>query len=371
MHKLLKDLTQLKPMFPVVTIIAPLARAMPERAHNSARVHALIDDAVKILEKEAHASAKSVKKQLEELREQEDFSHETADGVAYVVAADYSERIPLVGECEQLVYVGHYPALSAIGGYMHDTIKYNTVLLSEEKARLFVTTYAAAEEVITPLQDAQGRPLQGFPLTALRPEDRVVQAVGIGDRDARYRDAEIETFIRLVASELHKYVNKEKLPVVLCGSAHLIELLDEALRGKVPVIARVVGNYINEAPDVIGKLAWHMVLQHRAEEHAHALRAFQEAAGHNKQACGLLRTWETIKAGRVQKLFVERGAAVSGRIDPTNAEQIQVMPPTPEIPVDNLIDIFVRETLLHGGDVIVVSRGSLESCEGIGALLRY
>jgi hypothetical protein len=373
MHTLLTDLVAAgQRSFPSITIMAHLARAMPERAHNMSHLRDLIKKAEAAVKKlPADADTKHLLKTLSTIEASEDFTTLSSDGLAIIINKELHQVIPLFGAAEDYVHVGHYFALSKLAAHIHDQTDYVALVISEERARLYRMHYAKAEEVITPLRDEQGKPLQGFPLTAIRPEDRIVASVGIGDRDSGYRDAEINRFVRLVASELHRFTNKQPLPVVICGSSPLLQEVEDALHGKVAILARVIGDYINEMPDFIGKLAWHMVMQLRGEQIKHLLREFQEAAGHNKQACGIMRTWETVHVGRVNHLFVEQGAVVSGRIDPENSDQLQLMAETDDLSCDNVMDILIAEAINHKGLVTIVPSGSLEECEGVGALLRY
>jgi len=356
---------------PCVSIIVPTARAVPEKLQNRVRLEQSVEKAQALLAEYPQAVVNAIASRLAEVIATYDATQTSSDGIAVVASRNMSLMWPIMGACSEVVTVGSVFALTDLVYHMQQPQSFWVLVLGKDRARVYKQDHGVTHEVVTPLQDAAGNPLQGFPLTAVEPTDHIIQGIAAGDRGADYLDHEVERFFRLVDSELAKLIATEHLPVVLCTLHEHQPMYMNVAHHPHLISAVVTGEYMLSGADKAVAAAGKSLAEAHVKQDQAILEEYREALGHKKQAAGIEYTWEAAHAGRVHLLLIERTLSGFGRINPENDAHLQQSPSRNAQAPDRISDIIAAEVLKHGGAIRVVETGSLQNKEGIGALLRY
>jgi len=370
MYKRLKELVSTAHGFPCVSIIVPTKRSMPDKAYVQAHVLKQVKMMTEKLSHISHPQASLVQKKLQEVVQNYDFT-KIQDVLVFLAHANDAQGFASFGSCDEREVLGSVFALNEIYALLQEQVSYWVLILGKEDARLCRATNNVWDEIITPERDAQGNPVQGFPLQFLRPDDKTVESVGRGYLDAAYRDHHEVVFFELVDRELHKLIEKDPLPVVLCASAKTGDLMKRAANHRTHFVQHVVYDGISQRVSEIVPLVWPKIEQHYRKERDQLMKELDDARNTNRCAAGLQRVWEVMLDGRVKRLFVERGACVIGRVDLTNERHLQPFGKEEEGVTDNLIDILIAAAIRHNGEIVVMPQGTLKAFDGVAALLRY
>lgn len=374
MQEQLKKFMHAEGLSPCASLILPLARTIPERLQNTVHLKALCKQALQQLAHDTSPRAQKIAQRIKDLPESLDLNAFSSEGIAILIGAHEEKIVPLYTSCTAQTRVGTVFSLSAIIQAHHNNPPFWVLTVGKEHAHLFTYENQRLHEIVTPLKDDTGKPLQGFPLDALPPEDKFKQAAGKGDRDARYRDAEVTKFFQLVDQELQKILTtREKMPIILCGTPEYLTGFITTSHHKGTIALQVPHDY-NAHAGTIEKL--HKDVQaaldtYNKEQEQKLLKAFEESINQRRQACSLTHVWEMASTGRVQTLLLEPNLLEIGRINPDNPANLQVYDRKTDDTLDLISDILIHETLRHDGNVHIVRPGSLTFCKGYGAILRY
>lgn len=352
---------------PCISLIIPLAQTMPDRARNITRIQ---DMSKQVLAKVEQPLADALKKAIDSL----DINQHASDGIAILVNKNHHEIIPLNGPCTAKSHSGTLYVLDEVIQGIQYSTNFWVLLVGQEYARLFTRDHNTLTEIITPLKDSAGKPLQGFPLTIIPPEDKFKQAAGKGDRGADYFDAEIKHFFQLVDSELQKIITtRTPMPIILCGTPEHVVLFKKTTHHPDNITLEVRHDYDahHKSPEHLKKDIEHAVAQYNQQQGQKLLQEFEDAANTRRQACGITYVWEMASTGRVHILLLEPNLPEFGRIDPENPAHLQIFPEKSDPTINYISDVLIYETLRHGGTVHIVQPGSLQKCQGVGAIMRY
>lgn len=369
--QLLYEIVRAKKLYPSLSLIVPTERALPAKAANGVRVREAYKSCCAYIRKECDAAvAAKLEKKLQALVERYDDTHSAA-GIAFFVNAEHECLVSLDEPCREYMHVGSLFALSEILHQLRAVLACDVLVLSEEKARLIQWRNSHGTELITPLVDAKGAPLQGFPLDAVAPTERKLEAVRAGDLDARYRTERLDTFMRLVIDELAKLHERQRVPLIVVAQKECFNRFSVLYKYPHNVLCVISGDHINASIDQLSHLVRPAILHARAEQEGRDIALFHDALNHHRQAAGLQFVWEMAVQGRVHQLFVEYGYVVPGRVDPENPYHLQQFAHEAPAGHENLIDLLLYEVLMHGGVVTVAPERSLQREGCVGAILRY
>jgi hypothetical protein len=368
----LSNLIQAEGVPPYVSLILPLAKTIPERLQNKVHLQALCKQALEILSHDTSQQARQVAERIKNIAHTADIDHAPSEALAFFVGAQQEIIIPLYAPCSAEVKVGSLFALGPVIHALQCNLRFWVLVLNRKHARLFSYDQEKLHEVVTPLKNNAGEPLQGFPLDALPPEDKFLEAVGTGDRDAHYRDAEVTKFFQLVDRELSKILTTPA-PLILCTSPEYSTSFMRTTHHKDAVKIQIHHNYTNhpQSPETLRHDVEHALKNYLDDNEKKLLTEFEDALNHRKQACTLTHVWEMASVGRILKLFIEPDLPEVGRINPDFPANLQVYDHKTDDTIDSVSDLLIHETLRHGGTVYVVKKGSLKACKGYGAILRY
>jgi peptide chain release factor subunit 1 len=238
-------------------------------------------------------------------------------------------------------------------------------VVGREQGRLLALRRGRLEEIADRTEEAPGRHDQGG------------WSQGRFQRHIENVDQE---HYRTVSDELERAFRRLGRPrIVVVGTeeirAEFIDVLtaevQEAIIGSVTAEAHASNTELQEA--VLPSLE-----EWRSNRESEAVERWREEAGRGARASsGWEKTLEAASDGRVELLLYQEGAQndafrcpACGRAS-LGASTCPLDGTTME-PRDDGLDLAVRQTLAHGGDVLAVKyRRDLDPVEGIGAILRF
>lgn len=345
----------------------------PTPADVAARVRALLDEAGKAPAANqpdlSHAQRLAVRADFERIRRyyDDEFRRDGAQGLAVFAASlDNIWRVlPLTEPVEDGIRVGsglHVVPLVPLVGRGEGAV---IVAASRERGQIFRLRAGALEELGDLFEEQPRRHDQGGWSQA---------------RHQRHIDNLALEHLRAVADRLDAILRREpSLRVIVVASEEARAELTELLSHQAS--AAVVGQISAEAhasPARLLQLAEPVLDEWRASAEQDLVEAWRAEVGREGRAsAGWAQTIEAASDGRVATLLVGSGAdrpvwccPACGRL--TAAPGKCALDGTTLEERPDGLDLVVRQTLAHGGDVCSVSRAhDLEPFDGLGAVLRF
>jgi peptide chain release factor subunit 1 len=238
-------------------------------------------------------------------------------------------------------------------------------VVGREQGRLLALRRGRLEEIADHTEEAPGRHDQGG---------------WSQSRFQRHIENLDQEHYRTVGDELEKAFRRLGRPrIVLVGTEEVRAEFADALTNEVQ--EAIVGSVTAEAHASTSDLQQAVLPsleQWRSSRESGAVERWREEAGRDARAAsGWERTLEAASDGRVELLLYQDGVQRDAFRCPAcgraalNAATCPLDGTTME-PRDDGLDLAVRLTLAHGGDVLAVEyRRDLDPVEGIGAILRF
>jgi peptide chain release factor subunit 1 len=238
-------------------------------------------------------------------------------------------------------------------------------VVGREQGRVLALRRGRLEEIADRSEEAPGRHDQGGWSQA---------------RFQRHIENLDQEHYRNVADELERAFRRLRRPrIVLVGTEEVRAEFAEALSTEIQ--DAIVGSVTAEAHATDAELetvALPPLERWRSSRESDVVERWREEAGRNARAAsGWEKTLEAASDGRVELLLYQRGAQRDAFRCPAcgrAALEASTCPldGTTMEPRDDGLDLAVRQTLAHGGDVLAVEyRHDLDPVEGIGAILRF
>ena len=306
---------------------------------------------------------------LTQLIDEHDFTHVVA-GVALFANESYATVVPLTFRIKEFATVGSVFAVSEVyDGTAHES-QYWVLSVSDKETRLYEAHNKILTEIIS--LDAQGNPIQGFPLQDLGPQEHEYKPIASGERNADYLDNHKKVFLKMVDNELGKILKKKPLPVVVCCTVKNKSLFDGVTTHTKDIVAYKTADYTHNSAYEVGQAVWPVVQELFVAQEKKTIAKFEEAIGSSQQAFGLHRVWEMACAGRIDVLLLERDFKVYGTVDASTPTNVIVYEKNiPSAGVDNLIDVLLIKVHQQRGKIVFVAKDALQEFEHVGAILRY
>jgi hypothetical protein len=190
---------------------------------------------------------------------------------------------------------------------------------------------------------------------------------GSGSGADRDNKDDILQWFKQLEDAVEEKIRGERAPLVLAGVEYLLPLYRQA-SGYPRILDEVItGNQENTAAGELHKRAWELVEPHfsddeRAAREAHAIQAGRGAT--------VTRLGEVLRAahdGRIDTLFVRRGAQRWGAYD--NVKRKATDRAEPQAGDRDLFDLAATQTMLMGGTVFVVD--DVPGGGELAAVVRY
>jgi peptide chain release factor subunit 1 len=238
-------------------------------------------------------------------------------------------------------------------------------VVGREQGRLLALRRGRLQEIANHTEEAPGRHDQGGWSQA---------------RFQRHIENVDQEHYRTVAEELEKAFRRLGRPrIVVVGTEEVRAEFTDALPAEVQeAIVGAVTAEAHASTSHVQQIVLPSLEQWRSSREGEAVERWREEAGRDARAAsGWERTLEAASDGRVELLLYQAGvqrnafrcpacgrAALDGAACPLDGTTME--------PRDDGLDLAVRQTLAHGGDVLAVEhRRDLDPVEGVGAILRY
>ncbi len=197
---------------------------------------------------------------------------------------------------------------------------------------------------------------------------------GQGDNSADQEKHLLFEYFRNLNEGLSNYIKSDKVPIVLASVEHYQPIFQDAAK---PFNYRimekgVVGNPDLEHPEKLHKESWKIVEPFFNEEREKSRRSYKDLAGTGKTSYHLDEIVSAAFSGRIDSLFVAKGAHKWGSFKP-DTQDVDIHEEFQEGDID-LISKSAVQTILNGGHTFVVDPNELPDKTvptEIVALMRY
>ena len=346
---------------------------VPTAADVATRVRSLLDAGAKShgatrgdLAREVREGLKADFERLQRYFE-EDFDRDGARGLAVFAAGPDNvwSALPLTGSVPDTIRVADDFLLAPLVPLVGRGDAGLVAVVNREAGRLYALRGGRLEEIADRSEDAPGRHDQGGWSQA---------------RFQRHIDNLVHEHYKAVAEELEERYRKLQRPriVVVCPEEVRPELTDALSTELEDAIIGWAQAEQHAGPTELQEVVVPFFDRWHEERVAACLERWREESGRlGRATSGWEATLEAAADARVELLLYTRGVSrdafrcpACGRVS-ANARTCPLDGTTMEARDDGL-DLAVRQTLAHGGEVLPLhERPDLDHVEGIAALLRY
>lgn len=197
----------------------------------------------------------------------------------------------------------------------------------------------------------------------------------------------VKQYLRTVDKNLSRALKAHPgLPLFVIGGDKTLAAFLELTTGRDRVAATVpLTGMDKDTPAELAKRIAPTVEAHRAGQVAEAVRELEDARSQNKYAGGPTEVWTAVADKRVQRLLIEEGLLIAGRVGGDGRELTTVPfpepvtlpqpkqdfePPEPGVDTD-IVEQLVENAVDSGALILFVPDGTLADAAGVAAALRY
>ncbi|ACU73448.1 conserved hypothetical protein [Catenulispora acidiphila DSM 44928] len=372
--------------YPAVTMVMPVDPKAPFSEKDRILLRGLCTEAQRQLaedaevEREVRLALRDGKLSPEAVAELVDPGVPAGELVVYVSAANPTQvwQVPTDAEVLPRVEFADRYLTRYLAAAEQRSWPYLVLVLDQEMCRLYRGAASRLREVKE----------HGFPDAPAipSPEDAVPGPI---PRAQPYEAHEeyVKQYLRTVDKNLGRALKAhDGLPLfVIGGDKILAAFLD--LTGHHDVVAGTLPltGMDKDTPSDLAKRVAPAVEAYRAEQVAAAVTELQDARSQNKYAGGPAEVWTATADKRVQRLLVEEGLLIAGRIggdgrdlatvpypEPVTLPQPKedFEPPEPGVDTD-IVEQLVENAVESGAQILFVPDGTLADAAGVAAALRY
>lgn len=371
---------------PRVSVYLPLDRRYPEARSNPARLRAALETAERRLREYAaplpeDASLCHLLAPANGLLKQEEFWRGCrAESLGVLLGRDFSRIDQLPFPCEESVDVGSDFRLAPLVRLASWPAEYFVLALSSNAARLFHGTASGLAPMELPTGVA--RSMEAFSTSIEQgPPARYQSGIGgswhggtpaVAHGGTSYTDdAELRRreYIAAVASAVEEMVGRTPdVPLVLASAQELQPIFKAAYRG-----SNLYEPGLHGSPDHIPEAELRENTARLIESHPSGAfgRAYQQFHTAPRTASTIKGVLPAAIEGRVRTIFLAFGERIWGHWD-KNMQTVEIAPGSAELhKCQDLGEIALAQTLLHGGDAYVVERQFTPGDSAVAAILRW
>jgi hypothetical protein len=367
---------------PTVSLFQPTGRGGTETERNSLRFKNLVNAAQERLEARGyrHTEACRVTGPMRLLLERGDFWRGQLDGLAVFATSGYLRAFKLPVALEELVVTSDSAHVTPLLPALEQQLFF-LLAISQGSVRLLRVSRYETEEIDLsrtgiPLNLDEAMRYDDFEKTNLQrhPVQRRGDAGGRtlqhghGPGDADLKN-EILRYFQAVDGGICKALAGENAPLVIAAVDYLIPLYRQANN-----YGNLLDNGLEGNPDQVTaaqlkERAYPIVEPHFQVFLARFGERFGNALGTGLASCDLAEVLGAAYGGRVESLLVSSGERRWGLFDSTRGEiELREAPRGPDV---ELIDLAVRQTILHGGDAHVVEADQMPCPDPAAAVFRF
>ncbi|ADJ25573.1 hypothetical protein Dehly_0246 [Dehalogenimonas lykanthroporepellens BL-DC-9] len=182
-----------------------------------------------------------------------------------------------------------------------------------------------------------------------------------------FNDTHVTLFLQKLCRELEKLLAGERAPLVVAGVENIRARFARECRYPNILPQGVEGNPDRMTPEKLRAAAWDTASAHFDRLRRERVTAWVESSVPGLAVNGAAPVALSAEEGRVSALFLAVDADVRGVLDRENR---RVLPGDGPEAVD-LVEYAVAQTLLHDGEVFVLTPEELPGLEDMAASLRY
>lgn len=306
------------------------------------------------------------------------FWRHQADGLAVFAAGGLFRCFRLPMTVDELLIVGasfHLsPLLPLVSGDGH----FFVLALSQNAVRLFDATRLSMDELEVPqlpqnlevalAGEEHEKQLQLRSVEPTRTGERTVIFHGHGGGKEDIKEL-LARYFRAVDRAVCERLAGQRAPLLLAGVRYYLPIYRSVTAYPKVLDGGVTGNPDALSPMELHAWAWAVAEPHFAAGRQETLAAYQERRGTARTADRLETIVPAARHGRVDALFVRRGASRWGCVDEAT-DSVTVHRDHGSQDVD-LVDLAATRTLLTGGAVFVLDPEEMPERRPAAALLRY
>ncbi len=176
-------------------------------------------------------------------------------------------------------------------------------------------------------------------------------------------------WFRKIDGDLPDILRGSRSPLVLAGVEYLLHIYREANSYPFLLDEGVPGNADDLRPEELHGRAWPIAEKALSRGTGQALDRYAELSGSENVSSNVEKVLEGAHHGRVDALFVDGGARMTGCFDQEESRVLTGESCGGE--EEDLLNLAVVQTLIHGGTVFAISSGAMPGGEPLGAIFRF
>ncbi|MBD0306463.1 MAG: hypothetical protein ICV76_07930 [Nitrospiraceae bacterium] len=364
---------------PCVSIFLPTHRAGREIRQDSIRLKNLIRDAEDRLSEGGlrGPDAKDLLKAAHALVDDAAFWRHQSDGLVLFLAPDLFRVYRLPITFNELVVVADRFHVKPLLPFFTEDTRFYILALSHHERRLLQCTRQTVGRMDLPeaperMTDTPGyeKPETQLQLQAIAPPGQSGSGIVHGHGSSTDASADdLLRYFRQIEKAVQNVLKDEQAPLVLAGVEYLLPLYRQVNTYHRLMDEGLTGNQEGARDEELQQRGWELiepVLQKARDEAAGQL---QQAVNTGRGSDKLLEVAPAAAQGRVALLFVPVGVQQWGRFD-ERTQTVQVHHEE-EAGDEDLINLCVIQTILHGGKVYAVSPHEMPTDGAAAAVFRY
>lgn len=363
---------------PHVSLFMPTARAGAEIQQGPIRFKNLISKVESQLKEQEmrKPEIEALMNPAQERFQDDDFWQHQSDGLAFFLARGFAQSFCLAERFEELAVVEHRFHLKPLFPLISGDGAFHVLALSQNQVRLFqgsryhISEVILGDEVPRSLADALGHDLTEehlqFHTGGGDVSSPTYHGQGAGEDDVKM---ELRKFFSLLDEGLKKYLSHTKRPLVLAGVAYLLPIYRVASSYPEVLEEGISGNPELLTSEALHEQAWQLVGPRFNANRDKAQERFHAIASRNQISNRLDEILFAAVDGRIQTLFLAKGARQWGRFD---AEKRAIArDDAADGNNEDLLDFAAVQTYLNGGTVYVVEPAEVPGGDALAAVFRY
>jgi hypothetical protein len=166
-------------------------------------------------------------------------------------------------------------------------------------------------------------------------------------------------------------ISQQHLPVMVVGLENILPIYRDASK-----LNHLLDDGINKNPDSMDiqelhVLAWKAFTKQKVSPIEQAIEQYKNLLGTEKSNDELSSIALATAYGKVDKVLIEKSVQIWGQVN-TDQKEVVVKENREEPEDRDLLDVSVRQTLLHGGEVFVLEEDQMPTEDSpVAAIYRY
>ncbi len=312
-----------------------------------------------------------------ELSDAEDFWRFRGRGLAILLKPGQFRAIRLPVAVPESLTVGPRLNIKPLVAAVDRGERFLLLALNQNRARLWEVTRDAITAVT-----AQGLPANMREALAIDSADRGEQIhAGMrgslgkqaaifhgqgGEKDTAKSD--VKEFFRVIDRALAPVLRDETAPLLLAGVDYLLPIFREITRYPHLAERHLSGNCEQLTSHQLHERAWELMQPYFDRPRRQALDRLRELVGTDKTSLDPAAIVAAAHAGKIEVLLADPGGKRLGRFD---AQLGKAITATADGDGEDLVNLAVAETLLHGGTAYPVEARDLPAQAPDAAIFRY